>query len=155
METPLDANNKLDQEEANSEEPQIERAQNEGSASKLNVLIVDDEEKLGRFICMLLKRSGYRPIACRSVAEARNLLVKRQWAMVLTDIVMPKENGFELVQWIGQELPHLPVIVMTAHSTEAIEMQASRLGVAAILHKPFSIDGLRQAVEETAILSRN
>lgn len=145
METPLHAENKQEK----------GTAKNEEAKSELNVLIVDDEEKLGRFICMLLKRSGYRPISCRSVAEARNLLMNRRWAMVLTDIVMPKENGFELVRWIGQKFPSLPVIVMTAHSTEAIEIQASRLGVAAILHKPFSIDGLRQTVEETAILSNH
>lgn len=136
-------------------QPNNEVAASKGATSELNVLIVDDEEKLGRFICMLLKRSGYRPLSCRSVAEARNHLLNRQWAMVLTDIVMPKENGFELVQWIGKKFPSLPVIVMTAHSTEAIEVQANRLGVAAILHKPFSIDGLRQAVDETALLSNN
>lgn len=118
-----------------------------------SVLIVDDEEKLGRFICMLLKRSGYRPVACRSAAEARNLLANRKWSMVLTDIVMPKENGFELVQWISENFPALPVIVMTAHSTDAVEIQASRLGVTAILHKPFSIDGLRQTVADAAELS--
>lgn len=123
------------------------------SQTEPSVLIVDDEEKLGRFICMLLKRSGYKPFACRSVAEARNLLSNRKWAMVLTDIVMPKENGFELVQWIGANYPSLPVVVMTAHSTEAIETQANNLGVAAILHKPFSIDGLRQIINDTAHLN--
>ncbi|MEM7125269.1 MAG: response regulator [Chloroflexota bacterium] len=123
------------------------------STDEPNVLVVDDEEKLGRFICMLLKRSGYRPFACRSVAEARNLLTNKSWSMVLTDIVMPKENGFELIQWIGEHHPALPVIVMTAHSTDAVENQASKLGVAAILHKPFTIDGLRQTVASAAQLS--
>ncbi len=66
---------------------------------------------------------------------------------------MPKENGFELVQWIGKNYPSLPVVVMTAHSTEAIETQANNLGVSAILHKPFSIDGLRQIIDDTAHLS--
>ena len=121
--------------------------------SEPTVLVVDDEEKLGRFICMLLKRSGYKPFACRSVAEARNLLTNSHWNMVLTDIVMPKENGFELVQWIGKHYPALPVIVMTAHSTDAVKNQATELGVAAILHKPFTIDGLRQTVASTAQLS--
>lgn len=123
------------------------------SANEPSVLVVDDEEKLGRFICMLLKRSGYKPFACRSAAEARNLLTNNHWSMVLTDIVMPKENGFELVQWIGKNHPALPVIVMTAHSTDAVENQATKLGVAAILHKPFTIDGLRQTVASAAQIS--
>ena len=117
--------------------------------STASILVVDDEEKLGRFICMLLKRAGYETLACRSVAEARNLISANPWHLVLTDIVMPKENGFALVHWIGRNHPHLPVIVMTAHSTDAIETQANKLGVTAILHKPFTIDGLRTLVAES------
>ena len=115
----------------------------------MSVLVVDDEEKLGRFICMLLKRAGYKTRACRSVAEARDLIGTNPWHLVLTDIVMPKENGFELVHWIGINHPRLPVIVMTAHSTDAVETEANKLGVTAILHKPFTIDVLRTIVAES------
>lgn len=119
------------------------------------VLVVDDEDKVGRFICMLLKRNGYETYSCRSAAEARTQIVDKNWDLVLTDIVMPKENGFELVRWLGEHYPKLPVIVMTAHSTDAVENQSIKLGVAAILHKPFTIDGLRQTVAETIQLNTN
>lgn len=112
------------------------------------ILVVDDEDKVGRFICMLLKRSGYETFSCRSAAEARTLIVERNWDLVLTDIVMPKENGFELVRWLGEHHPQLPIIIMTAHSTDAVENQSIKLGVTSILHKPFTIDGLRQIVAD-------
>ncbi|MBV7331090.1 response regulator [Chloroflexi bacterium TSY] len=120
-----------------------------------NILIVDDEEKLGRFICMVLKKAGYQSVACRSVAEARTLIGTNTWHLVLTDIVMPRENGFELAYWISQNYPRLPVIAMTAHSTEAIVHQANQLGVAAILHKPFTLEGLRKLLSETTQLYVN
>lgn len=119
----------------------------------MNVLVVDDEEKLGRFVCMLLKRAGYQTHACRSVAEARHLLNNKHWNLIITDIVMPQENGFELVRWISENHPNLPIVVMTAHSTDAVENQATKLGVSAILHKPFTIDGLRQIIAEAIPLS--
>jgi len=112
------------------------------------VLVVDDEDKVGRFICMLLNRSGYETYSCRSAAEARALIADQDWSLVLTDVVMPKENGFELVRWVGENHPALPIMVMTAHSSDAVENQSFKLGVASILHKPFTIDGLRQAVAD-------
>jgi two-component system response regulator PilR (NtrC family) len=128
---------------------------NSTADAKMSVLVVDDEEKLGRFVCMLLKRVGYHTYACRSVAEARQLLQDKSLNLVITDIVMPRENGFELVRWIGENFPQIPIVVMTAHSTDAVENQAARLGVSAILHKPFTIDGLRQTIEEAAPLTPN
>lgn len=110
------------------------------------ILVVDDEEKLGRFICMLLKRAGYHAHTCQTVADAQRILMTESWNLVLADIVLSGENGFELVQWIAENCMNLSVVVMTAHSTHAIEAQAERLGISAILHKPFTIEGLRQTI---------
>ncbi|CAN5594622.1 hypothetical protein BH10CHL1_BH10CHL1_20720 [soil metagenome] len=121
----------------------------EGQKCLHHVLIVDDEEKLGRFISIILKQRGYTPVACQSVAEARKQLDARTWDLVITDIVMPRESGFDLMRWIGQHYPTLPVIAMTAHSTEAIENHLPKLGFSEVVYKPFTIDTLRQAVERT------
>lgn len=115
---------------------------------KQRVLVVDDEDKVGRFICMLLNRSGYETHSCRSAAEARVLIAGQPWNLVLTDVVMPKENGFELVRWVGEHHPTLPIMVMTAHTSDSIQNQSLKLGVASVLHKPFTIEGLRQAVAD-------
>ena len=112
------------------------------------ILVVDDEEKLGRFICMLLKRAGYRASTCCTVADAQAQIKAKPWNLVITDVVLPYENGFELVRWLGDFSPGLTVIVMTAHSTDAIKTQASQLGVAAILHKPFTVESLCQTVAQ-------
>lgn len=111
------------------------------------VLVVDDEEKLGRFVSMLLQRSGYEVTTCTSAAAAKESLLSDAYSLVITDIVMPMENGLQLVQWLNDNQPQTPVVVMTAHSTQYIDDQAIELGVVDILHKPFSLEQLRRTVE--------
>ena len=112
-----------------------------------HVLIVDDEEKLGRFVSIVLKQIGYMPVNCQSVAEARKQIDARQWSLVITDIVMPRESGFDLMRWITRQHPQLPVIAMTAHSTEAIENQLPKLGFVDVVYKPITVDTLLQVVQ--------
>jgi len=112
-----------------------------------HVLIVDDEEKLGRFVSIVLKQIGYMPVNCQSVAEAHKQIDARRWSLVITDIVMPRESGFDLMRWIVRQHPQLPVIAMTAHSTEAIENQLPKLGFVDVVYKPFTVDTLRQVVQ--------
>lgn len=111
-------------------------------------LVVDDEEKLGRFVCMLLKQVGYQAATCQNVEEARRLLSNREWHLVITDIVIPRENGFDLMRWLKTHHPALPVVAMTAHSTEAVIHQIHHFGFAAILHKPFTIEYFYQIVQQ-------
>ena len=111
-------------------------------------LVVDDEEKLGRFVCMLLKQVGYQAVTCQSIEDARRLLTSGQWHLVITDIVIPRENGFDLMRWVKAHYPTLPVIAMTAHSTEAVMVQMNQYGFAAVLHKPFSVDQFYGVVQQ-------
>jgi len=117
-----------------------------------HILIVDDEEKLGRFVSIVLKQIGYMPVNCQSVTEARKQIDARRWSLVITDIVMPRESGFDLMRWITRHHSHLPVIAMTAHSTEAIENQLPKLGFVDVVYKPFTVDTLRQVVQRVVPL---
>lgn len=114
----------------------------------VHALVVDDEEKLGRFVCMLLKQVGYHALTCQTIEEARRLLSNDQWHLVITDIVIPRENGFDLMRWVKANQPTLPVIAMTAHSTEAVMVQLNQYGFAAVLHKPFSVEHFYGVVQQ-------
>lgn len=117
------------------------------STLTVRILVVDDEEKLARFVCVLLKQMGYQATPCRNVEEARRLLLSGPWNLVITDLVIPYENGFDLMRWVQSHYPTLPVVAMTAHSTEAVSHQINRFGFAAILHKPFSIENFQQVIQ--------
>jgi two-component system response regulator HydG len=116
--------------------------------SRPTILVVDDEHRLGRFVTMALQRAGYDAYSCTSVAEARTLLARGGWSLVIADIFMPQETGFELASWIRQQCPWVPTVLVTAHSTEAVVHCANQLGVTTVLHKPFTIEQLRNTVHE-------
>jgi DNA-binding NtrC family response regulator len=107
--------------------------------SPVNVLIVDDEQKMGQFLCLLVRELGYNAFACQSTVEARHLLSSRQWHLVVTDFHMPHENGFELLHWVKTHYPQLPIIAMTVDSSNQTSYQAHASGFATLLNKPFSI----------------
>lgn len=111
----------------------------DSSIAEKSILIVDDEARIGRFVSMYLERIGYTTSTCQSVDEARGLLQSKKWSLVLTDLVMPHETGFDLLQWINENYPELPVIVLTAHSSRTVVDQINRTRAAAILNKPFSL----------------
>jgi len=119
--------------------------------AKQHVLIVDDEERLSRFISMCLNRVGYETVTCPSVEKARMLLTTRSWSLVMTDLVMPNETGFDLLHWIDEYHPETPVVVITAHSTPAIVEQVTQARAAAMLMKPFLLQELYEVVSSAMV----
>jgi len=115
------------------------------------ILVVDDEEKLGRFICMLLEQMGGQASLCLRIDEAKRLLTQGTWHLIITDIVFPGENGFDLIRWVKQHHPTIPVVAMTAHSTEAVNYRMNKLGFVAVLHKPFSVEHFQRVIQQTGL----
>lgn len=116
--------------------------------SQGSVLIVDDEERLSRFVSMCLGRIGYEPTFCGSVREAQNLLNRDVFSLVVTDLVMPEANGFDLLEWMAENCPDIPIVVLTAYSTPGIVRQVAQSRASAMLKKPFSIQDLYSTVAE-------
>ncbi|HEV7365006.1 MAG TPA: response regulator [Gemmatimonadales bacterium] len=108
-----------------------------------SVLVVDDETAVRRFAVRVLQREGYQVMEASDGAEALEL-VRVEGAsveVVVSDIVMPRLNGVELMQALSVSHPHLPIILMSGYATAAL----SELGIAApcsILTKPFPADRL-------------
>ncbi len=113
-----------------------------------SILIVDDEYRLGRFVALALEKLGYTTHTCISASEARTLMASGSWHLVVSDIFMPTESGLDLARWIGDWYPEVPTVLMTAHSSDAVKASAHQLGVAALLHKPFTVEQLRHTVRE-------
>jgi DNA-binding NtrC family response regulator len=109
----------------------------------LSVLVVDDETAVRRFAARVLSRDGFEVFEATDGAEALDL-VKSGEALVdvvVSDIVMPRMNGVELMQALSISHPGLPVILMSGYATAAL----SELGIAtpcSILTKPFQAERL-------------
>ena len=130
--------------EISSDEPL--RATDAGS-----VLVADDENAVRRFVVRVLEREGYAVSQARDGAEALEMLKREPsvFSVVVSDIVMPRLNGVELVQELSVLRPDLPVILMSGYATAAL----AELGIAApcsILPKPFPSERLIEEVRRCA-----
>lgn len=110
------------------------------------ILVVDDEGAVRRFALRVLEREGYLVVEARDGIEALELIKQgHQFDAVVSDIVMPRMNGVELMQAMSTTSPDLPVILMSGYATGAL----AELGISApcaILPKPFPAERLLQEV---------
>ncbi len=102
----------------------------------MNILIVDDEKKLGVLLCRTLKEAGYLAEAVETAERAIELLPKG-FDVVVTDIRMPGMNGIELLRHVKSEFPGTTVIMMTAHGTIDSAVEAMKAGAYDYILKPF------------------
>ncbi len=101
------------------------------------ILLVDDHALVRAGICSLIEQlNGFTVIAeSANVAGALRQLQESPVDIVITDLDMGAENGLELVKKIGQYYPHIPVIVLSMHSSEEFVSEALRYGASAYLLK--------------------
>jgi len=112
------------------------------------ILIVDDEESIGRSLAGILEDEGFRTEAVLD-GEAALARVRSADApdLVLLDIAMPGTDGLAVLETIRSERPGLPVVMMSGHGTIETAVKATRLGAYDFLEKPLSFDKLLLTIE--------
>ena len=116
------------------------------------VLVVDDSITMRRVLQRLLQREGYRVIAAADGRQALDALRLERPALVLSDVEMPRMDGFELLRSIraSETLRHLPVVMITSRIADKHRDHAQELGANEYLGKPYSEDELLQVLERYA-----
>jgi two-component system, cell cycle sensor histidine kinase and response regulator CckA len=109
----------------------------------LTVLVVDDENAVRRFAVRVLQRDGYDVLEAADGAEALELVRSGKAIIdaVVSDIVMPRMNGVELMQAMAESNSNIPMILMSGYATAAL----SEMGIASpcsVLPKPFPAERL-------------
>jgi two-component system, cell cycle sensor histidine kinase and response regulator CckA len=109
----------------------------------VSVLVVDDETAVRRFAVRVLQREGYDVLEAADGLEALEMLRagKVTVDLIVSDIVMPRMNGVELMQAVTESDPRIPVVLMSGYATAAL----SELGIAtpcSIVPKPFPAERL-------------
>jgi two-component system nitrogen regulation response regulator NtrX len=115
-------------------------------ASK-RVLIVDDEENIGRSLRMILEREGYGVNVCKSVAEFGRHPDAQRADAYLFDMKLPDGNGIDLLRTVKQHGAGSPAIMISGHGTIADAVEATRAGAFDFLEKPLSRDRVLLAVK--------
>jgi two-component system, NtrC family, response regulator PilR len=117
------------------------------------VLVVDDEPDLCELLSITLQRMDLSPRTANTVATAQRLLKTEQFDLCLTDMQLPDGDGLELVQWMQQYTPSVPVAVLTAHGNMETAVRALKLGAFDFVSKPLDLADLRKLVATAIKLS--
>ena len=112
------------------------------------VLIVDDEENIGRSLRMILEREGYSVNLCKSVAEFSKHPAAHSADVYLFDMKLPDGNGIDLLRTLKQNNNGgSPAVMISGHGTIADAVEATRAGAFDFLEKPLSRDRVLLAVK--------
>jgi len=110
------------------------------------VLVVDDEPDLLELVGLTLSRMNIGTRTASDLAGARRLLKAEQFDLCLTDMHLPDGDGLDLVGWIQENRPALPVAVITAHGNVESAVRALKLGAFDFVSKPLDLGVLRKLV---------
>jgi DNA-binding NarL/FixJ family response regulator len=102
-----------------------------------SVLIVDDEAPMRNLLAKTLENSGYRCLPVVDAAEARTCLLREDFELILCDVRMPGESGFDLIHHVRETYPDTAVIMVTALDDPQEAQTALDLGIFGYLLKPF------------------
>jgi two-component system response regulator PilR (NtrC family) len=117
------------------------------------VLVVDDEPDLCELLSITLERMDLTPRTAQTVAAAQRLLKSERFDLCLTDMQLPDGDGLDLVKWMQQYSPSVPVAVITAHGNMETAVRALKLGAFDFVSKPLDLAGLRKLVATAIKLS--
>jgi two-component system cell cycle sensor histidine kinase/response regulator CckA len=111
-----------------------------------NVLIVDDEEQICRFVERVVQRAGHATTTAASGAEALAASALDSIDLLITDLMMPQMNGDELARRLLVLRPTLKVLYLTGFSEQLFKDKVALWQDEAFLEKPCSVKGLIEAV---------
>ncbi len=121
--------------------------------AKPAVLVVDDEPDLCELLSITLQRMDLSPRTASNVGSAQRMLAAERFDLCLTDMQLPDGDGLDLVKWIQQYSPSVPVAVITAHGNMETAVRALKLGAFDFVSKPLDLAGLRKLVATAIKLS--
>jgi two-component system response regulator HydG len=123
------------------------------------ILIIEDKGSMLDMLKQTLEAEGYQVIPAKDGAEGIKRLSDERIGLVLTDLKLPKKDGFDVLKAVHEDNPLLPVIVMTAFGTIETAVKAVKQGAFDFLTKPFDTDHLlvliKRALDASRIAAEN
>src|ERR1700726_3013838 len=107
-----------------------------------HILVADDDAGIRTVLNQALTRAGYEVRSTGTVAGLWRWVAAGEGDLVITDVVMPDDNAFDLLPRIKRMRPDLPIIVMSAQNTFMTAIKASERGAYEYLPKPFDLKEL-------------
>ena len=112
------------------------------------ILVVDDEQSMRDFFDILLRREEHEVETAASGEEALDLIARKTYDLVVTDLKMPRVTGLDVLGGVKKASPDTEVIVITAYSAVETAIEAMRLGAFNYLAKPFNNEEIKIVIEK-------
>ena len=122
--------------------------------SKRRVLVVDDDDNLRRLFEYNLGKWGYKTSGVENGAAMLSALASSPYDLILLDIRLPDGDGIDFLATVREAYPYAQVIMVTAHGSVEMAMDAVRLGAYDFLTKPVDLDRLLVAARNAVKLAR-
>ena len=124
------------------------------SVEKPHILLIDDEAIALSNLSHVLEREGYEVTACKDGESGLAEMQNTEFDLVLTDLRMPGIDGTEVLRYIREFTPDVPVIMITGHATLDSAVEAMKAGAYHYIAKPFRLDEARGIVRSALELRR-
>jgi CheY-like chemotaxis protein/anti-sigma regulatory factor (Ser/Thr protein kinase) len=111
------------------------------------ILLIEDEARLRENLQLLLESEGYRVTTAQNGMEGIKQLREASFDLVITDLVMPEVDGFQVLEYLTTYAPETVVVVMTAYVSADSVIDALRKGAYDYLSKPFDLDLMKATIE--------
>ncbi len=116
--------------------------------NKGKILVVEDEKSMREVLKILLEGENYEVVTAADGVAGLSFVEKDIFDLVITDMKMPKVDGFEVLRKIKEISPDTIVIMITAFGTTESAVEAMKLGAYDYINKPFNIDEIRLIVKK-------
>lgn len=110
------------------------------------ILLVDDEGSVLKTMGMLLESEGHNVVPCTDGQQAMKEVQSGDFDLLITDIRMAPVDGMEILKRVHDEQPSLPIIVISAYSSDKTARQSMEMGCTAYIKKPFKIQEVLDAI---------
>ncbi len=123
--------------------------QNPEDIENTRILFVDDENSVRTFALRALRKKGYDVVGCSSAENALETLEHdKNFQLLITDMVMPGQNGIELSKQVLEMLPDIKIILASGYSEDILKGEFNDVDNLSFIPKPFSLSDLTQKVYE-------
>ncbi|QDT03771.1 Transcriptional regulatory protein ZraR [Rubripirellula lacrimiformis] len=112
-----------------------------------SILLVDDDRHLAESMALWLREMSHQVETVATLSEAKQALATRRFDLVMTDLRLGGEDGFELIGYTRKKFPDVAVLVITGYATPETAVEAVRAGAYDLLTKPLIDDELTLAIE--------
>jgi two-component system, NtrC family, response regulator PilR len=121
---------------------------------KSRILVVDDEESIREFLEIMLKKENYEVTTAEDGLRAKEILAKKSFDMIISDMQMPNMTGIELLKYVKESYPDIVFMMITAFGTTETAVDTMKMGAYDYITKPFKIDEVRLNIAN-ALRSKN